>query len=91
VKVLFACDAGPAIGGGHVMRCLTLEGALARLGASCAFLDGPDVGLVLDAFAPPDLVRVADDADWSSDWVVLDSYRSYLEDETRWRATSKLA
>ncbi|WP_374571863.1 UDP-2,4-diacetamido-2,4,6-trideoxy-beta-L-altropyranose hydrolase [Phenylobacterium sp.] len=55
--ILFICDAGPEIGGGHVMRSLTLAGALAERGAAPAFLAPPAVARVLDAFGP-DVARV---------------------------------
>jgi spore coat polysaccharide biosynthesis predicted glycosyltransferase SpsG len=32
-RILFFADAGPEVGGGHVMRCLTLARALGRRGA----------------------------------------------------------
>ena len=54
-RILFVCDAGPAIGGGHVMRCLTLAGALTARGAEVAFLETPETAPVLDAFASVDL------------------------------------
>jgi UDP-2,4-diacetamido-2,4,6-trideoxy-beta-L-altropyranose hydrolase len=38
-RILFFADAGPAVGGGHVMRCLTLARALAAKGAECAFVE----------------------------------------------------
>ena len=50
--ILFVCDAGPEVGGGHVMRCLTLAQALTAAGADCAFLARPAVEAVLDVFAP---------------------------------------
>lgn len=51
-RILFVADAGPEVGGGHVMRSLTLARALAERGAACAFLATPEVRTVLDAFAP---------------------------------------
>jgi UDP-2,4-diacetamido-2,4,6-trideoxy-beta-L-altropyranose hydrolase len=71
-RLLFVVDAGPEIGGGHVMRSLTLARALAARGARPAFRAPPDVARLLDVFAP-DMAR-AEDAD-AFDAVVFDSYR----------------
>lgn len=46
LRVLLAPDAGPSVGGGHVMRCLTLARELKRQGAACRFVltsSGEDV------------------------------------------------
>jgi len=51
-SILFVVDAGPEIGGGHVMRSLTLATALAAEGAACRFLASPTAVALLDAFAP---------------------------------------
>jgi UDP-2,4-diacetamido-2,4,6-trideoxy-beta-L-altropyranose hydrolase len=51
-RILFVCAAGPSVGGGHVMRSLTLAKALEQKGAACAFVASPEVVKVLDAFAP---------------------------------------
>jgi UDP-2,4-diacetamido-2,4,6-trideoxy-beta-L-altropyranose hydrolase len=51
-RVLFVADAGPTVGGGHVMRSLTLARALEAQGATCAFVTPPAVSHVLAAFAP---------------------------------------
>ena len=51
-RILFVVDAGPKVGGGHVMRSLTLAGALGAQGASCTFMGPPPVSDLLDTFAP---------------------------------------
>lgn len=51
-RILFVVDASPRVGGGHVMRSLTLAGALGAQGAACTFLAPPAVSALLDAFAP---------------------------------------
>ena len=48
--VLFVCDSGAEVGGGHVMRCLTLARALAAEGVRSTFLAPPAVAEVLNAF-----------------------------------------
>ena len=57
-RILFIANAGPAVGGGHVMRSLSLARALGEHGAECVFLDPPVVAGILDAFAP-DMSREA--------------------------------
>ncbi|MFN3513539.1 MAG: UDP-2,4-diacetamido-2,4,6-trideoxy-beta-L-altropyranose hydrolase [Phenylobacterium sp.] len=51
-RILFVADAGPEVGGGHVMRSLTLARALVARGADCVFLASPAVAAVLDVFGP---------------------------------------
>ncbi|HEX3367183.1 UDP-2,4-diacetamido-2,4,6-trideoxy-beta-L-altropyranose hydrolase [Phenylobacterium sp.] len=51
-SILIVTDAGPSVGGGHVMRSLTLAGALSGQGAACRFVAPPAVEAILAAFAP---------------------------------------
>jgi UDP-2,4-diacetamido-2,4,6-trideoxy-beta-L-altropyranose hydrolase len=49
-RVLFAPAAGRGVGGGHVMRCLTLAEALAARGATCIFAVNADGQEIIDRF-----------------------------------------
>jgi UDP-2,4-diacetamido-2,4,6-trideoxy-beta-L-altropyranose hydrolase len=49
--ILFVVDAGPAVGGGHVMRSLSLASALTAQGAACRFVSAPAAAAILTAFA----------------------------------------
>jgi UDP-2,4-diacetamido-2,4,6-trideoxy-beta-L-altropyranose hydrolase len=82
-RILFVCAAGPSVGGGHVMRSLTLAKALEQKGVACAFLASPEVVKVLDAFAP-DMARAQ--ADDGFDALVFDSYALTTDDH---RAVAK--
>ncbi|HWA61252.1 MAG TPA: UDP-2,4-diacetamido-2,4,6-trideoxy-beta-L-altropyranose hydrolase, partial [Caulobacteraceae bacterium] len=90
-RILFLADAGPQVGGGHVMRCLTLARALAAKGAECAFVESRSAASVLRRFGwpeqtvlamataedPPGLVRWAERfaGTFEPDVVVVDHYR----------------
>jgi UDP-2,4-diacetamido-2,4,6-trideoxy-beta-L-altropyranose hydrolase len=52
-RILFFADAGPEVGGGHVMRCLTLARALTERGAECAFVESRAAAPVLRRFGWP--------------------------------------
>ena len=85
-RILFVCDAGPGVGGGHVMRCLTLAGALRLRGAACAFVRTPEAADILARYAP-DMSMV--DGESQADLVVLDSYRMAPATEAVWRGLAK--
>lgn len=51
-RILFVVDAGQKVGGGHVMRSLTLAKAMEAQGASYAFLGPPAADELLETFAP---------------------------------------
>jgi len=74
-EILFVVDAGPEIGGGHVMRSLTLAQALAERGGRCAFVAPTPVATILDAFAGPEIGRVERAQDARCDAVVFDHFR----------------
>ena len=103
-RVLFLADSGPEVGGGHLMRCLTLAGALQAQGADCAFVARPDAARILDAFggrAVTQLPAVAGDMqalalqaealanDWGPQVVVVDHYGLVAYHETRLRAGTR--
>jgi UDP-2,4-diacetamido-2,4,6-trideoxy-beta-L-altropyranose hydrolase len=58
-RILFVVDAGPRVGGGHVMRSLTLAQALGQQGAACAFMGPPAVSAIFETFAPDAQVLAA--------------------------------
>ena len=60
-RILFVADAGPQVGGGHVMRSLTLAQAAEAQGARYAFVGGPAMAELLDAFSPDSTRVVTDD------------------------------
>lgn len=104
-RILVFPDCGPRIGGGHVMRCLTLAHALSARGAAVAFAANPAAQGVLAAFGARDMTTfpVSDDlgeaapaaAAWAegfkADWVLLDHYRLSLAQEAALKGSRGLA
>jgi UDP-2,4-diacetamido-2,4,6-trideoxy-beta-L-altropyranose hydrolase len=104
-RILVFPDCGPRIGGGHVMRCLTLARALIAKGCAVAFAANPAAQAVLDAFGPRDMTvyPLSDDlaeaaqhaADWAdafkADWVLLDHYRLSPAQEAELKGPRRLA
>lgn len=81
-RILLVANAGPEVGGGPVLRCLTLARGLTSPAARCLFLAPPAVASLLGAFgpdvqsvpaaslAPADLIAAVQDLDY--DAVVFD-------------------
>jgi UDP-2,4-diacetamido-2,4,6-trideoxy-beta-L-altropyranose hydrolase len=98
-RVLFFADAGDRVGGGHVMRGLTLAQALRDRGAVCGFVATPAAAGILDVFAGEGIARIAGagDAaglaeaarDWAANAVVVDHYRFDAAAEALLRAPAR--
>lgn len=58
-RILFLANAGADVGGGHVMRCLTLAQALEAGGAECAFVDSPSAAPILSRYGSLDHTLLA--------------------------------
>jgi UDP-2,4-diacetamido-2,4,6-trideoxy-beta-L-altropyranose hydrolase len=104
-RILFFADAGPAVGGGHVMRCLTLARALTARGAECAFVESRTAAPILRRFGWPaqtllamasadelgGLIDYAVDfaGQFGADAVVVDHYRAGAAEDERLRADGR--
>ena len=78
----FRVDATPAIGGGHVMRCLSLATALAEVGADCRFHCAPGSAETVPALAASGHEVAGPDLGAEADWLVVDHYGLDAEYET---------
>lgn len=86
--ILFLPDYGPAVGGGHVMRSLTLARALRSLGARCAFAVNDATAALLAAFNDG-AVEVWPEGAWQEHpaVAVVDNYALTAADERALAAT----
>ena len=98
--VVFRADASPAIGGGHVMRCITLADELRNLGAECCFGCAPRTLESVPALArsghryvelPDSLEAAALSTAFPGgcDWLVVDHYGWNAEMEAACRPWAK--
>ncbi len=97
-RILFRADARPDLGGGHIMRCLSLARALKARGAEIAFATCPGSADLVPALARSGypVFDTASDRDtpcpdhWNgrADAVFVDLYSSTRADETALRSFS---
>jgi UDP-2,4-diacetamido-2,4,6-trideoxy-beta-L-altropyranose hydrolase len=97
-RILIRADARPELGGGHIMRCLSLAGALDARGAHIAFACAPGSAALVPALTrsgyPCREAEAADHAPLPDAWagradaIIIDLYSSTRADETRLRASA---
>ncbi|MGB8401410.1 UDP-2,4-diacetamido-2,4,6-trideoxy-beta-L-altropyranose hydrolase [Bradyrhizobium sp.] len=99
--IVFRADADPAIGGGHVMRCLTLAAEMQQRGADVVFLCKEETTDTVPALARSGITCLAaDQHDWNDaiaagkycgkrvNLIVVDTYRLGYEFERSLRRHS---
>jgi len=81
-RIVFLPDYGPAIGGGHVMRSLTLAHALQARAARCAFAVGEETARMMRPFTHGE-VEIWDADAWPEQpaVAVVDNYALTADDE----------
>lgn len=97
-RILIRADAGPQLGGGHIMRCMALGDALKAQGADIAFACAPGSAALVPALTrsghpcfdalSPDDAPLPDSWTGQAEAIIVDLYSSTAADETRLRAVA---
>ena len=89
--IVLRAEAGPTIGGGHVMRCLAIAEALSRAGAKVSFATSAATLASVPRLAAAGLEIVGPDPR-PCDVALLDGYAFTVDDEAAWaRAGARVA
>ena len=86
LKAVFRADASDFIGGGHIMRCLTLADALANAGWECSFACTEETVQMMPALAQSSHQTIPQDAQQQADLLIVDHYE--LDQEYEFSARS---
>lgn len=82
--IVLRADASPAMGGGHVMRCLAIAEALELAGARVAFASAPESLAAAPALAGADMRGPEPTADAAA--VLIDGYHLHADVAQGWAA-----
>lgn len=102
IRAVFRADASPDIGGGHVMRCLTLADRLSKAGWGCAFaIRAQTLSVVpvlaqsghciieLDCPVTEEPEAIAGNCGDAAEWLVVDHYERDRQFEKACRAWAR--
>lgn len=88
-KAIFRCDASPEIGGGHVLRCLTLADALKEKGYLCAFASDPATAAYMPLIKQKGYA-LTQDGENNTDLLIVDHYGLDAEYEKNHRPKKRV-
>lgn len=88
--VTFRCDGSLQVGGGHVMRCLTLADAFSEHGFDCKFITNSDAIEVIPTLSRYNVINDPDIAPSRTDVFIIDHYGLSADYESLWRSHSQV-